>query len=193
MGEDLEDLKETIKAVLQEGEQNEDRFIERDGGWIARDNWKAAIDACPGCIGRRGGPVCPLPVAPDVPGCAGKLWNGEGEGEAVMTKRTLDNTDKRSTEANVSDVKTAGNPYAWKLICKASSEAEGWMRSTKALQVEGGGCLVQVSTLQRDVDGYNSVAEALTYVPGVIVIADKNGGCKLVDEIEAEVREGERS
>jgi hypothetical protein len=93
-----------------------------------------------------------------------------------MKDRTLDNTDKRSTEANVSDVKTAGDPYAWKLICKASSEAEGWMRSTKALQVEGGGCLVQVSTLQRDVDGYNSVAEALTYVPWVKCRYDKTTG-----------------
>lgn len=58
-------------------------------------------------------------------------------------------------------VKVFGNPDTWKLLCKASNESEGWMKSTKVLELEHG-CLVQVSTQQHD-----NVAKAITYVPDV--------------------------
>ena len=54
-------------------------------------------------------------------------------------------------------------------------QAEGWMKSTKALEISGLGCLVQVSTQQ----GQN-VAEAVTFVQNVHIEADINGGRKLV-------------
>lgn len=53
------------------------------------------------------------------------------------------------------------------------------MKSTKAMNV-GHGCLVQVTTQQRNVDLTYAVAEALTYVPGVSIQEDINGGRKLV-------------
>lgn len=40
------------------------------------------------------------------------------------------------------------------------------MKSTKVCNVIGG-CIVQVTTQQRNHDGTNAVAEAVTYVPGV--------------------------
>ncbi len=40
------------------------------------------------------------------------------------------------------------------------------MKSTKAM-FTGTGCVVQVTTQQRNPDGSYSLAEALTYVPGV--------------------------
>ena len=75
-----------------------------------------------------------------------------------MTSKTLDNTG--TALKNPGAVVIHGNPDAWVCVCKASSEEEGWMKSTKVMQMRQG-CLVQVSTQQGD-----QVAEALTFVPG---------------------------
>ena len=82
--------------------------------------------------------------------------------------KTLHNTDASGTERNVPDVKKWGNPDAWKLLCKASSEYEGWMKSTKAMQVHGG-VLVQTTTQQRNPDGSYSIADALAFVPNAVI------------------------
>ena len=42
------------------------------------------------------------------------------------------------------------------------------MKSTKAM-FTGDGCVVQVTTQQKNLDGTYSVAEAVTYVPGVLI------------------------
>ena len=91
-------------------------------------------------------------------------------------KKTLHNSDDSGTRENVLDVVIYGDDL-WHLLCKASSEAEGWMKSTKVMEiaVEHGlsecrtvrGCLVQVTTQQGD-----HVAEALTYVTDVKLSAD---------------------
>lgn len=91
-----------------------------------------------------------------------------------MTK-TLHNSDIDGTKVNVPDVKVVGNGDMFQLLCKASSEAEGWMKSTKAMQTESG-CVVQVTTQQQNPDGSYAVAEALTFVPGATIVDDVNGG-----------------
>ena len=48
--------------------------------------------------------------------------------------KTLHNSDASTATKNVPDIVRFGNPDAWQLICKASSAAEGWMKSTKALE-----------------------------------------------------------
>lgn len=96
-----------------------------------------------------------------------------------MKEKTLHNPDVSGTRLNVKDVRVFGNPDMFRLLCKASSELEGWMKSTKALQVPGG-CVVQVTTQQRNPDGSYAVAEALTFVPKVRLAADRNDGLKLV-------------
>jgi hypothetical protein len=93
--------------------------------------------------------------------------------------KTLHNSDVSGARQNVKDIKVVGNGDTFALLCKASSESEGWMKSTKAMQVPGG-CVVQVTTQQRNYDGTYSVAEALTYVPGAQIADDKHGGRKLV-------------
>jgi hypothetical protein len=85
--------------------------------------------------------------------------------------KTLGNNDISGTKENVPDVKVFGDGDMFQLLCKASSEKEGWMKSTKAMQVTGG-CVVQVTTQQRNPDGSYAVAEALTYVPGVFIDTD---------------------
>ena len=79
-----------------------------------------------------------------------------------MYSKTLNNKTSDQAKDQVSDIKFWGNGDSFKLISKASSENEGWMKSTKAMQIDGVGCVVQVTTQQGD-----NVAEALTFVPGV--------------------------
>ncbi len=81
-----------------------------------------------------------------------------------MENRSLDIISVEDTRVKVSDVKIIGNPDVWELVCKASSDAQGWMRSTKRMNVERGS-LYQVSTQQRNPDGSYAVAEALAFVP----------------------------
>lgn len=92
--------------------------------------------------------------------------------------KTLHNSDVSGARKNVPDLKVVGNGDSFRLLCKASSEREGWMKSSKAMEVAGG-CVIQVTTQQRNADGSYAVAEALTYVPGVRIVDDLNGGRKL--------------
>ena len=94
-----------------------------------------------------------------------------------MTK-LMDITEVKGAHDNISDLKVFGNGDTFQLICKASSTEQGWMKSTKAMEIEGVGCIVQVTTQQ----GHN-IAEAITFVPGVkieLINGDKANGRKLV-------------
>ena len=71
--------------------------------------------------------------------------------------------------------KVVGNGDTFQLLCKASNKDEGWMKSAKAMEIPGVGCVVQVTTQQGD-----HVAEALVFVPGVHLEDDVNGGRKLL-------------
>lgn len=95
-----------------------------------------------------------------------------------MNSKTLDNVDIAAVKSAVPDVKVVGKGNLFSLLSKASSQAEGWMKSTKAMEVPGG-CVVQVTTQQRNLDGTYAVAEALTFVPGVTIVDDINGGRRL--------------
>lgn len=95
--------------------------------------------------------------------------------ESATVAKTLHNSDVSGARKNVPDIKVVGNGDMFQLLCKASSQAEGWMKSTKAMQV-GNGCVVQVTTQQRNADGTYAVAEALTYVPDCYIAPDQNGG-----------------
>lgn len=94
--------------------------------------------------------------------------------------KTLHNSDVSGTRKNVKDVKVVGDVDMFRLLCKASSEKEGWMKSTKAMEIPGWGCVVQITTQQRNPDGSYSLAEALTNVYGVRIEDDQNNGRKLV-------------
>lgn len=95
-------------------------------------------------------------------------------------EKTLFNSDVSGARKNVADLKVFGNGDMFQLLCKASSQAEGWMKSTKAMEIPGCGCVVQVTTQQKNLDGSYAVAEALTFVPGVKVVGDAQNGRRLV-------------
>jgi hypothetical protein len=106
--------------------------------------------------------------------------------------KTLGNTTVNAAKKNVSDLVIYGNGDTFKLICKASSQKEGWMKSTKAMEIPGVGCVIQVTTQQAALVGHMrrptqeinyAVAEALTFVPGVqieLIDGDKKNGRRLV-------------
>ena len=84
-------------------------------------------------------------------------------------EKTFNVTSGKDLKEKVSDVELVGNPDTWVLISKASSKREGWMKSTKAMQVING-CLVQVTTQQRNPDGSYTIAEALTFAPNAALV-----------------------
>ena len=101
------------------------------------------------------------------------------KGQRKMKEKTLHNSDVSGAKQNVSDLKVIGNGDAFQLLFKASSQEEGWMKSTKAMQIREG-CLVQVTTQQRNPDGSYAVAEALCYIPHAYIAPDENDGLKLI-------------
>jgi len=89
--------------------------------------------------------------------------------------KTLHNSDISGASKNVKDLTVFGDGDMFQLLCKASSKEEGWMKSTKAMEIPGVGCVVQVTTQQGD-----NVSEAVCYIPGVCIVPDVNGGRKLI-------------
>lgn len=80
----------------------------------------------------------------------------------MKKEKTMTNTTAQEASVQVKDIQFWGNGDTFKLISKASSQNEGWMKSTKAMQIKSVGCVIQVTTQQGD-----SIAEAVTFVPGV--------------------------
>jgi len=96
----------------------------------------------------------------------------------MSEEKALDVTNQEDLKTKVSDVKVFGSDVkvfgdgdTFSLLCKAISKAQGMMKSTKVCNVPGG-CIVQVSTQQKNPDGSYALAEAITFVPGVMM--DKN-------------------
>lgn len=81
--------------------------------------------------------------------------------------KTLDATDSKDAKNKVGDLEVFGDPDMWKLICKASSRSEGWMKSTKGLNIPGAGVLILVTTQQGA-----HVSEALAWIPRVSLVPD---------------------
>ena len=89
-------------------------------------------------------------------------------------KKTLNKCEANGARKVIKDIEIVGNGDMFKLLCKASSKEEGWMKSTKAMEIKGVGCLVQVTTQLGE-----NVAEALHLVQEVFIVDDVNGGRKL--------------
>ncbi len=88
--------------------------------------------------------------------------------------KTLNNSDINQAKKQVKDIEVYGDGDLFKLISKASSKSECWMKSTKAMEIDGVGCVIQITTQQGD-----NVSEAVCFVPGV-QIKSENGVRELV-------------
>jgi hypothetical protein len=89
--------------------------------------------------------------------------------------KTLNNTTSNGATKNVKDIEFWGNGDTFKLISKASSKLEGWMKSTKAMEIKGSGCVIQVTTQQG-----SNIAEALTFVPGARILEELDSNGKVI-------------
>ena len=96
--------------------------------------------------------------------------------DVAETPKTLSNTTASQAKDNVKDIVFWGNGDTFKLISKASSQNEGWMKSSKAMQIDGVGCVVQITTQQG-----NNVAEALTFVPNAVIIEVEDETGKVIN------------
>ena len=92
-----------------------------------------------------------------------------------MPKKTLSNTTVKQAKKQVADLQVVGDGDLFQLLSKAWSAKQNWMKSTKAMEIPGVGCVVQVTTQQG-----NNVAEALTFVPNVTIVVDEKGNKMLV-------------
>ncbi len=86
----------------------------------------------------------------------------------------------KEARAQIPDLQVTGDPGSWVTLCKASSNQQGWMKSTKAMEIPFAGCLVQVSTQQESLRGPDgrpgyALAEAICFVPGVHIAPHKDG------------------
>lgn len=113
-------------------------------------------------------------------------------------EKSVNVTSTEDAKNKINDIEVFGDGDTFKLICKASSKSQGWMKFTKAMEISGVGCVVQVSTQQISKSGVkifkyddkgvltghfsdsedavtNSVAEAITFVPGVRITETRDG------------------
>jgi len=96
-------------------------------------------------------------------------------GEKEDTGKTYGNTCTNTASDNVKDIVFWGDGDTFKLVLKASSVKEKWMKSTKFLEIPGFGGVLQVTTQQGD-----NVAEAVTFVPAVKLIETVDADGKIV-------------
>lgn len=106
--------------------------------------------------------------------CAKAIFEKSYDFEDTDQGKTLHNSDESGTKKNVADLYIFGNSDVFQLLCKASSKEENWMKSTKAMEIPGKGCVVQATTQQGD-----KVAEALVFVPNAAVITDRDESDKV--------------
>jgi hypothetical protein len=86
------------------------------------------------------------------------------EGFETVAPKDLTVTSMEDLKEKVSDVEIFGDPGAWELVCKASSERQGWMKSTKRLTLRNGH-LYQTETQQRNPDGSYALSQSSVFVP----------------------------
>ena len=86
-------------------------------------------------------------------------------------EKDLGISEIKQAKDNIKDLVVYGDGDTFRLLCKASSQEQGWMKSTKVCNLIDG-CIVQVTTQQRNPDGSYSCAEALTYVPNTNINCD---------------------
>jgi len=94
-----------------------------------------------------------------------------------VKEKTLTSTTPEETEATGTVL--TGTAALWKCLAKAVNLEEGWMKSTKAMQVGSAGCLIQVTTQQKNPDGSYSLAEAVCFAERVNLV-EEGGVAKLL-------------
>lgn len=91
------------------------------------------------------------------------------------SEKPLDVVNIEDAKSKVSDLVVFGNGDAWELLCKASSKEQGWMKSTKVMEIGKKGIMMQVTTEFRVNGVVTSCAEAIQFLEGVRIQRNGNG------------------
>lgn len=94
--------------------------------------------------------------------------------------KTLNNSDVKGAKKQVPDLELFGNGDLFKLLTKASSKSEGWMKSTKVMNIDNLGCVIQVTTQQGD-----NIAESICFVPRA-QLCEKEDGYRFIVKMNVE-------
>lgn len=89
--------------------------------------------------------------------------------------RNVGNKNTKETKTTTPDLEVFGNPDIFRLIAKASSETEGWMRSTKAMHIPHIGVVLHVSQLDN-----GQISDALEFIPGAGLVEREDGTFQIV-------------
>lgn len=95
--------------------------------------------------------------------------------ERLLSEKPLDVVNIEDAKSKVSDLVVFGNGDVWELLCKASSKEQGWMKSTKVMEIGKKGIMMQVTTEFRVNGVVTSCAEAIQFLEGVRIQRDGNG------------------
>lgn len=107
------------------------------------------------------------PKAEATEGATEKTVEGQAGAQITAQKpKSMANSDTNGTRKNVPDVAVFGDGDTFALWVKASSQAEGWMKTTKVANLPTG-CLIQAETQQRNPDGSYALSQALVFVHGI--------------------------
>ena len=86
---------------------------------------------------------------------------------------------KKTAAAKTADIVVVGNADQFQTLSRETSK-NGSVQSVRAMEIQGEGCLVNISTVVVNKDGSLAVAETATFVRDVRIVEDVNGGYKLV-------------
>jgi len=101
-----------------------------------------------------------------------------------MKDQNWKNNSVKQTLKDIPDATIFGDGDAFKLISKIYSVSEGWVEITKALQVDGLGCVLQVQTQQRNQSPPNDnyvISDSLQWIPGVRIKEFKDENSRIVN------------
>lgn len=96
------------------------------------------------------------------------------------------NISTEDAQISNKDLKLYGNPDNLKLLFKASTNT--WSNSTKALETHNG-CLIQVTNEQKQANGSWIAAEALTFIPDVVIKDMPNGNGRYLAPRTKEIKD----
>lgn len=87
----------------------------------------------------------------------------DGEIPSVVSEKSFEVTKT----ADVEKPFVVGNPDAWKILCKVSSEEQGWMKSTKVMAIGNKGVMMLVTTEHKSNGVITCCSETLQFMAGV--------------------------
>jgi hypothetical protein len=79
-------------------------------------------------------------------------------------QKDLTVADMADAARKIPDIEVIGDPGAWVVVGKASSKSQGWMKSTKKMELPEG-TIYQMETQQQNSDGSWALSQSAVFAP----------------------------